>query len=1214
MNKEQFINLCQDKLRDLNLGEDYEKRLKEELKEIESQDCYGYFSELMGIKKDNENNLLVPYLLGICDSVNIKQPPLYDQGDSPDQDIDYDPIVRDYLKEQYVKKEFSEEKICGIATYTTFKLRNALIDMAKVFDLDRKEILALTTKLGIKDDEGNPLTFDKAVELYPELKAYLEKHPDMADATRRILHRNRNMGVHASGLIISNVSINEFVPLVRGKNNQPCSAWVEGLYGTDLGAVGLVKFDFLSLDGNTKIAQALRLIGKKVCALPGKSNWTDLRYLNDPVALEMANKGDLKMIFQYDGSEGIRRLAREGGISSFDDLAIYTALYRPACIQVGMHEAFCKRKRGEVAYDIHPILEPYLKSTFNILVFQEQTLHILNVVGKIPMKDCEEVRKAISKKKIEKFKKYKDIFVTNGQITLGYSKEKVEEIWNNIEAFAGYGFNQCLHGDTLVSISGSKPTKIKDLLVGNQVDCLSAKSKIINQIATHLHSNGTKKILEITTYLGKKIKATPEHRFLTFDGWKTLTELQIGDRIASPRKLSCGNIIHDEEKILATALLLTEGNTCHPSTLYFTNQNEQLLKSFEEYALKFNNTKTRREYRDGKTTNVAANTGSRNGRLGKSGIYRWAESIGLTFKKATQKHLPDFAWELPENQLSQFLGAMWSCDGHLGCLNKHSVFYATSSERLADELQLIHLRLGVVLLKRTKKFRYRGGIKIGYALYLIGSESYHNFVTNIGPYCIGRQEEAEYLKSFEYKDFKDLLPKEVLSVIKSESPYATLWETAKKCNLSPETLRMNVKKKVGFRRSTILAIANSLNSNKLKEIANSDIFWDKIKTIKDAGETEVYDITVENDHNYVANGLITHNSHCTAYSYISARMLYLKAHYPLEFYTSFLNCTESTGEKDYLKVKDYKQEAIRHGIPVNRVDINISKSATTAHNKEIYWGFSKIKGIGEESAQNMEKHQPYADYKDFLARCSIEAKINNAVIALRLFPGDPLDNYNFYCRYKVESKKLATKTERYNNCLRDYTEELNYLCGEKEVTEENILQCIIKYPMCQKELRKLLKKLQKTTETYNKPIVVPETEIKEDYLALLKDTEAAEKAYYGFVWDHPLEKCAHYKGFTYEQFVINNTAVGPVDVLIRNCKLTKGPKATYYRVETEDSNHTVRHVTVWQNDYNAFSELIKKDNCVRMSLEGPSKGFTTYTLARRKKWDKSYDTRIISIK
>lgn len=840
--------ICEEQLTHLGTSDKHKERLVQELKEVYAQNESEYFLRLYEEKTRyrNENNLIVPYLLGICDDFDIDKTPNFVYGEYPDIDIDYLPSIRNYLKEEYAREQFGEDYVCNIATYTTFGLRSALIDMAKVFDLDRKEILNLTTRLGIKDDEGEILTWDKAIELYDDLAKYLQQNPDMADAARRILHRNRNMGMHASGLIISGVPIKEFVPLVRIKDGAgACSAWVEGLHGTDLGAVGLVKFDFLSLEGNMKIAQATKLANQlyddamgltgfdsssdciniidaaanmvgKVAALPGKSNWTDTSYLNDPKAIEMADKGDLKMIFQYDGSEGIRRLAKQGGITSFDDLVAYTALYRPGPMKLNYHEVYCTRKRGKEEYTIHPLLEDFMSFTYGVLTYQEQIMKLLNVVGKVPLKDCEAVRKAISKKKVEKFIKYKEMFVTNGQVTLGMTVEELEHIWKQIEAFAGYGFNL---------------------------------------------------------------------------------------------------------------------------------------------------------------------------------------------------------------------------------------------------------------------------------------------------------------------------------------------------------------------------------------------------------------------------------SHAVAYTYISSRMLYLKVHYPLAFYTSVLDCTKAAGPKDYAKLKDYKMEAIKHGVKVNRVDINKSRLQVSAQNGEIYWSFNKIKGVGDEPAARMEQMQPYADYEDFLKRFGTDAKANQAVVALRLFDGDPITNYQYYEAYKASEKKRNERQKRYDATMEKHRTALKALIGDQYVEDFTIDDLLaIQETMCddsKKQLQTIWKRMNASKITYEKkseadmPSLAnfqPDAstcEIDEAYLALLNDRDAAEEAYYGFIWDHPLERCRFYTHKTFEQYDVEGLAIGPVEVMIKAVSQKKGPKATYYSLEVEDAVGESKRITCWSDDYKRFEEVLVKGRCLRITVAAPSNGFSNYTLhspkERWKKPKKEHDLRVFPI-
>ena len=448
--KEKLIGLCAQFLKKKGLDDDSHKsRLKEELKEIEIQNEYDYFVDLYeeGIKADNnENNLLIPYLLDIVDEFDINSSYSFVYGDFPDVDIDYLPTVRDYLKNEWAPKFFGEDKVCNIGNYTTFGIKSALIDMVRVHCGNREEMLNMTTQLGIKDSAGNNLTWEKALEENPLLFKYCEENTDISIAAQKMIGRNRGMGMHAGGLIVSSSRIDNLVPLVRGKDKTQVSAWVEGLSGQDLQPVGLVKFDLLVITNNLQVAKCCKLIKERhgvehINALPGQSDWSDIAYLNDPKALEMANRGDLKCVFQFD-SDGIRQLAKMGGVTSFDDLVAYTSLYRPGPLSEKMHDAYTNRKRGIEEYEMNPLIEPVLGVTYGVMVYQEQIMQMLNVVGNIPLRDCEIVRKAISKKQVEKFTKYKEMFVENGQFNLDESKENVEELWKQIEAFAGYGFNK----------------------------------------------------------------------------------------------------------------------------------------------------------------------------------------------------------------------------------------------------------------------------------------------------------------------------------------------------------------------------------------------------------------------------------------------------------------------------------------------------------------------------------------------------------------------------------------------------------------------------------------------------------------------------------------------------------------------------------------------------------------------------------------------------
>lgn len=444
----QIIESRKDLYPEIKSHPNFEKRLRWELIEIDVQDMEDYFINLYesGQKHEtNENNLLICKLLGICENLNLDEEPKTKTGEFPDVDVDYLPIVRDYLKNTWAPRVFGETKVCNIGNYGTFGLKSTLIDMARVHGLDRQEVLQITTELKLKDDEGQALTYEKALELYPKLKSYCESHPDVATATQKLLHRNRSMGKHAGGLILCNQDIDKFVPLVKGTDGEAVSAWVEGLSGQDLGPVGLIKFDLLVVNSLWQIALTVKLVKerhniKNISAHPGEWDWSDLSYLNDPLSIETANTGDLKCIFQYD-SDGIRKLVSKGGVDSFDDLVAYVSIYRPSALDIGADVEYVERKKGVKPYEIPEVLKNVLSETYGIFIYQEQIMQVLSIVGKIPLRDCYQIIKAISKKKISAFQKYKDKFVENGQVVLGKSKEELEQYWQTVQSWAGYGFN-----------------------------------------------------------------------------------------------------------------------------------------------------------------------------------------------------------------------------------------------------------------------------------------------------------------------------------------------------------------------------------------------------------------------------------------------------------------------------------------------------------------------------------------------------------------------------------------------------------------------------------------------------------------------------------------------------------------------------------------------------------------------------------------------------
>ena len=396
---------------------------------------------------------LVCYCLGITKVNPIKHDLLFsrflnkNRNDLPDIDMDFLPGVRDYLKDNWAPKYFGADNVMSIGSYNQFGIKSSLIDMARVYDKDRGEVLALTKKLGLKDDEGAILTWDKALEMHEPLREYCKNNIEVAAAAKKLIGRARSMGKHAGGIVISSVPVNKYVPVVRGKEGGVVSAWTEGLHDQDLGPMGFVKYDWLVITNLEQINYACKIIKERhdlesICAKPGQEDFSDDSFITDEKSLAMANEGDLKGVFQFD-SDGIRNLVKKGGVKNFNDLVAYSSLYRPGPMSEGMDDEYCLRNTGEKEFEIHPLLagKGDLQKTFGIICYQEQCTKILHAVGDIPLEDCELLRKAISKKKVEDFVKYKEVFITNGIKNLGWTAEEVEKLSAQIEAFAGYAFN-----------------------------------------------------------------------------------------------------------------------------------------------------------------------------------------------------------------------------------------------------------------------------------------------------------------------------------------------------------------------------------------------------------------------------------------------------------------------------------------------------------------------------------------------------------------------------------------------------------------------------------------------------------------------------------------------------------------------------------------------------------------------------------------------------
>jgi DNA polymerase-3 subunit alpha len=281
------------------------------------------------------------------------------------------------------------------------------------------------------------MTIDKAMAEGQQLREVYEREPqikELIDTAKKLEGMVRNAGVHAAGVVISPVPLDELVPLYKTKNEEIVTAY-------DMKAVekmGLLKMDFLGLTTLTIIDDTLKLVSQT------RGQKLDLERLppDDAETYEKVfHTAYTSGVFQFE-SEGMRDVLRRYKPNTVEDLTALNALYRPGPIQGGMIADFIERKwgRNRVEYQL-PELEKILKETLGVIVYQEQVMQIANLLAGYSLGEADLLRRAMGKKDPEEMAKQRDRFVS-GALQRGFPKDKVETIFDQMAHFAGYGFNK----------------------------------------------------------------------------------------------------------------------------------------------------------------------------------------------------------------------------------------------------------------------------------------------------------------------------------------------------------------------------------------------------------------------------------------------------------------------------------------------------------------------------------------------------------------------------------------------------------------------------------------------------------------------------------------------------------------------------------------------------------------------------------------------------
>ncbi|MGB5339416.1 MAG: DNA polymerase III subunit alpha [Gammaproteobacteria bacterium] len=434
--------------------ETYLERLQSEIDVILAMGFPGYFLIVADfIKWAKANGIpvgpgrgsgagsLVAYALTITDLDPIRYDLLFERFlnpervSMPDFDVDFCMEGRDRVID-YVAERYGRDKVSQIITYGSMAAKAVVRDVGRVLGhpygfVDRIAKL-IPFEIGI--------TLDKALAQEPALRELYEDDDEVRaviDLAQSLEGLARNAGKHAGGVVIAPSRLTDFTPLYC---EQGGGALVSQFDKDDVEAVGLVKFDFLGLRTLTIIDWTLQTINALRAAAGDAPVDIDAIPLQDPAAFKLLKSCATTAIFQLE-STGMKDLIRRLQPDSFEDIVALVALFRPGPLQSGMVDDFIKRKHGARIKYPHPDVEPILKPTYGVILYQEQVMQIAQVLAGYTLGGADMLRRAMGKKKPEEMAKQRSVFL-EGAIKRGVDEKVATGIFDLMEKFAGYGFNK----------------------------------------------------------------------------------------------------------------------------------------------------------------------------------------------------------------------------------------------------------------------------------------------------------------------------------------------------------------------------------------------------------------------------------------------------------------------------------------------------------------------------------------------------------------------------------------------------------------------------------------------------------------------------------------------------------------------------------------------------------------------------------------------------
>jgi len=630
----------------------------------------------------------------------------------------------------------------------------------------------------------------------------------------------------------------------------------------DCAALGIVKVDLLGLRMMSALQEAITLVSET-----GGS--VDLARLppDDPAVYRLLQRADTIGVFQVESRAQMATLPRIHP-ERFYDLVVQIAIIRPGPIVGDMVHPYIRRRRGRepVTY-AHPSLEPILARTLGVPLFQEQLLRMAMVAAGFTGSEAEELRRAFGFKRSERRMAEVEVKLREGMARQGITGRAADEIVHQVTSFALYGFPECVVGGTRVLDADSgRRVPIEDVVNGRvplrYTLACDKNLRMQRRRVVRATASGFRMVYRLRTALGRQILATAEHPLLTMEGWRALATLQPGDRVAAARILPALGV-----------------------------------KRWPRHRLVA-------------LAGLLAEGGARN--------------LGLWGRGARDEHLPAEVFELRAADTAFLLARLWDGDGSVSSTGHVSC--DTVSRELADGIQHLLLRLGIVSRVYERTHEYRGRRVASYVVTVTGPDNLECFSRKIARHFrnddAGRSGAQALARRGRARGSCDIMPGGVRSVIEYERGHrGVTWpELEAATRLFMRAIVAPSSSKHGYRRDVIERLGRDFDSPELMRPATSDVYWDRVVAVEPVGGRETYDLEIEGDHNFLANDLVVHNSHSSSFALLAYASAYLKAHHGPAFYAALLNNQPMGFYHSATVVND----ARRHGVRVLPVDVTRS--------------------------------------------------------------------------------------------------------------------------------------------------------------------------------------------------------------------------------------------------------------------------------------------------